>query len=144
MTNLCHVPISIDKFYQDSVACDVVDVDAFHILLGRPWQHDIDATHRGKEDIYVFPWKGKRVSMRPISPAPKATKEEEPKYIFICNQGESSMESKKTKQGFDLLVKKVTPPAEIHQKVEQSLEVSKGVIHDELPEGLPPMKNIQP
>ena len=60
----------------------------------------------------------------------------------MCNRGKFFVESTKTKQGFDLLVKKVTPPAEIHQKVEQSLEVSKGVVHDELPEGLPLMKNI--
>ena len=33
--NLCHVPISIDKFYKDSVTCDVVDMDTCHILLGR-------------------------------------------------------------------------------------------------------------
>ena len=33
---LCHVPISIDKYYQDSVICDVVDMDKCHILLGRP------------------------------------------------------------------------------------------------------------
>ena len=34
VTNFCHVPISISKFYQDSVTCDVVDMDAYHILLG--------------------------------------------------------------------------------------------------------------
>ena len=33
--DLCHVPISIGEFYQDSVACDVVDMDKCHILLGR-------------------------------------------------------------------------------------------------------------
>ena len=37
VTDLYHVPISIDKFYQDSVACDVVDIDKSHILLGRSW-----------------------------------------------------------------------------------------------------------
>ena len=36
VTYQCHVPISIDKFYQDSVACDVVDMDKYHILFGRP------------------------------------------------------------------------------------------------------------
>ena len=25
--DLCHIPISIGKFYQDSVACDVIDMD---------------------------------------------------------------------------------------------------------------------
>jgi len=33
--DLCHIPISIDKFYEDSFACVVVDIDKCHILLGR-------------------------------------------------------------------------------------------------------------
>jgi len=36
VTNLCQVPISIGKFYQVSVTNVVVDMDACHILLGRP------------------------------------------------------------------------------------------------------------
>ena len=53
--NLCHVPISNCKIYQDFITCDVVDMDACHILLQRPWQYDVDATHKSKENIYVFP-----------------------------------------------------------------------------------------
>jgi len=34
VTNLCHVPISIDKYYQDTVACDVVDMDTCYIFWG--------------------------------------------------------------------------------------------------------------
>jgi len=34
--DLYHVPILIGKYYQDIVACDVVDMDTCHILLGRP------------------------------------------------------------------------------------------------------------
>jgi len=52
--DLSHVSISSDKFYQDSVACDVVDMDACHILLGRAWQHDVDATYIRKMNIYMF------------------------------------------------------------------------------------------
>ena len=97
ITDLCHISISIDKFYQDFIACDVVDIDACHMILGRPWQHDVDATHRSKEKIYVFPWKGKIVSMRPIPPAPRPTKEEEPKFISISNRVKSSVDSKHKK-----------------------------------------------
>jgi len=32
----------------------VVDVDTCHILFGRPWQYDVDATHKSKENIYIF------------------------------------------------------------------------------------------
>nr|GMD29224.1 transposon Ty3-I Gag-Pol polyprotein [Ipomoea batatas] len=34
---VCHVPVSIGKSYQDTVTCEVIDMDACHILLGRPW-----------------------------------------------------------------------------------------------------------
>ena len=85
VTNLCHVPNSIGKFYQDYVACDVVGMDACYILLRRPWQQDIDATFRGKMNIYMFTWEGKRIAMKPIPPVPKSAKEEKPKFIFICN-----------------------------------------------------------
>ena len=121
-------------------------MDTYHVLLGRPWQHDVDATHRGKENVYVFPWKGKRVAMRSILPAPKPAEEEEkPKFIFICNRGEFLVESKETKQWVYLLVKEeVTPPTKVLEKIKSLLEESKSVIHDEIPEGLLPMKNIQP
>jgi len=32
VADLCRIPISIDKFYQDYVACDIVDMDKCHIL----------------------------------------------------------------------------------------------------------------
>jgi len=32
---VCRVPLSIGKYYQDEILCDVVDMDACHILLGR-------------------------------------------------------------------------------------------------------------
>ena len=38
--------------YLDTVCCDVVPMDACHLLLGRPWQFDKDATHRGKTNTY--------------------------------------------------------------------------------------------
>jgi len=82
VTDLCHVPISIDEFYRDSIACDVVDMDKCHILLGRPWQHNIDATHKGKKNMYMFTWNGKRVGMRPILPTPKSTKEKASSYTY--------------------------------------------------------------
>jgi len=62
----------------------------------------------------------------------------------MCNRGEFFVKSKETKQGVALLVKeKVTSYAKVLDKMELLLEESKGVVHDELPERLPPMKNIQ-
>jgi len=68
-------------------------------LLGRSWQHAIDVTYKGKENIYMFTWKGKRIAMRQISPIPK--------------------ESKVTKQGFTLTVKEeVVSSTEISEKIQ--------------------------
>jgi len=39
-----------------------VDIDKRNILLEKPGQHNVDATYRGKENIYMFNWKGKIIA----------------------------------------------------------------------------------
>ena len=41
------VPFSIGLKYMDVVWCDVLCMDGFHLLLGRPWQYDRDVNHNG-------------------------------------------------------------------------------------------------
>nr|GMC71036.1 putative nucleotidyltransferase, Ribonuclease H [Ipomoea batatas] len=53
VTEICHVPISIGKSYEDTIVCEVIDMDACHILLGRPWQFDVDATHHGRQNVSI-------------------------------------------------------------------------------------------
>ena len=91
----------------------------------------------------MFNWKGKSVVMRPLLPTPKPTKERESKFISMCNQDKFLVESKERKPRFALVVKEgVTPPIEILKKMRLLLEEFKSVVHDELPEGLAPMKDI--
>ena len=45
------VSFSIGK-YNDEVYCDVVDMDACHILFGCPWQYNVDAKHSGRSNLY--------------------------------------------------------------------------------------------
>ncbi|GKE74136.1 putative nucleotidyltransferase, ribonuclease H, partial [Tanacetum coccineum] len=45
VTKICKVPLAIGKHYNDLVTCDV-DIETCHVLLGRPWQHDMDVTHQ--------------------------------------------------------------------------------------------------
>ena len=33
----CLIAFSIGKNYKDEVFCDVVPMDAYHLLLGKPW-----------------------------------------------------------------------------------------------------------
>ena len=65
VTEICRVPLSIGKYYQEEVFCDVIDMDAGHVLLGRPWQFDVDITYKRRKNIYLFDWGGKKIAMVP-------------------------------------------------------------------------------
>ena len=45
-------------------------MDASHVLLGRPWQYDVDITYKGRDNIYLFTWEPHKIAMVPLkSPA---------------------------------------------------------------------------
>ena len=44
------VPLSIDTTYKDDIYYDVVPMDAYHIMLSRPWQFDWNVVHNGKHN----------------------------------------------------------------------------------------------
>jgi hypothetical protein len=61
------VPFSIGK-YVDEVLCDVVPMQASHILLGRPWQYDRKAIYDGVKNRYTIVKDGKTVTLVPLTP----------------------------------------------------------------------------
>ncbi|XP_010456773.1 PREDICTED: uncharacterized protein LOC104738271 [Camelina sativa] len=61
------VPIVIGK-YEDEVLCDVLLMEASHILLGRPWQSDRGTSHDGFTNRYSFEYKGKKIILVPLTP----------------------------------------------------------------------------
>ena len=58
---VCKIPLSIRKYYKDEIVCDMVDMDASHILLGRSWHYDVDATYKGRDNTFVFWWFNKKI-----------------------------------------------------------------------------------
>jgi hypothetical protein len=44
-------------------------MQACSLLLGRPWEHDNDATHHGRSNKYTFVHKGKKYTLLPLTPA---------------------------------------------------------------------------
>lgn len=54
VSKMCQLPFSIGKSYQCKFTWDVVDMDACHLLLGRPWEFDQNVKHPGRENIYLL------------------------------------------------------------------------------------------
>jgi hypothetical protein len=61
------VPFSIGK-YVDEVLCDVVPMQASHILVGRPWQYDRKAIHDGVKNMYTTVKDGETITLLSLTP----------------------------------------------------------------------------
>jgi hypothetical protein len=66
----CHFTFLIRKHNSDSVLCDVVEMDACHIILERPWQYDVDTQHKGKDNVYIIFCDGWKIIFRPLQREP--------------------------------------------------------------------------
>ena len=68
VTNQVLVSLQIDK-YEDEVLCDVVPMEATHILLGQPWQFDRRVTYDCYTNKYTIPYRGKSIALVPLTPS---------------------------------------------------------------------------
>ena len=62
------VKLSIGK-YEDNVLCDVVPMEACHVLLGIPWQFDKKTMHNGLTNEITFTHKDRKFVLHPLSPS---------------------------------------------------------------------------
>jgi len=70
-------------------------MDASHVLLGRPWQFDVDATHKGKENSYPFTWNKRKIIILPNQPNGSASNEEGKRMLTISHTSNEFMENMK-------------------------------------------------
>ncbi|XP_010275023.1 PREDICTED: uncharacterized protein LOC104610208 [Nelumbo nucifera] len=141
------VPSSIGK-YHDKVYCDIVDMDAYHILLRRPWQFDTDARHMDRKNTYQFEKDGTRYTLLPIAEknianAPKA---HEKNFLTITHHHDEFVKDCKNTHEIHLLVVKgedVDDKNKIPAEVQGLLNEFNDVVPEELPNELPPMRDIQ-
>ncbi|GJY75888.1 transposon ty3-I gag-pol polyprotein [Tanacetum coccineum] len=108
VTKICKVTLAIGKHYNELVTCDVVDMEACHVLLGRPWQHDVDATHQGKSNMYLFKWSGKTIAMLPLGVvSPKKALESKTLVTLVASPKQFQAERKEKRVSYALVVKGV-------------------------------------
>ncbi|GAV87572.1 hypothetical protein CFOL_v3_30998 [Cephalotus follicularis] len=86
VTEICRMPLSIGKHYNSVVVCDVVDIITSHVLLGRPWQYDVNITYKGRDNIYIFTWGVHKIVMAPISNKPKDPMVRSQSFLIIVTK----------------------------------------------------------
>jgi hypothetical protein len=136
------IQFSIGKNYKDEVLCDVTPMDACHILLGRPWQLDRRAFHDGFKNTYSFEKDGTKITLALLRMlnTPKPSKEEGSNLLSICEVERTLTECR---EGYALVVVEKKDPTEIPLILQPLLEKFPDVIPEELPLGLPFMRDIQ-
>jgi hypothetical protein len=142
VTKKCLIQFSIGKNYKDEVLCDVVPMDACHILLGRPWQYDKRAFHDGFKNTYSFEKDGTKITLAPLRMlhTPKPSKGEGSNLLSICEVERALTDCGK---GYALVVVEKKDPIEIPLILQPLVEKFPDVVPEELPPGLPPMRDIQ-
>ncbi|XP_074278564.1 uncharacterized protein LOC141602156 [Silene latifolia] len=145
----CIVPFSIGKVYKDEVLCDVVHMDTYHLLLGRPWEFDRNTTHQGKENVYSFKHNGKKVTLTPLPPNQRGygspNMPEEVNGVLFLSEAAMIKEIKQEQPVLFLLSREINTeestgvPAEVQPLIQKYKEVFPA----ELPSGLPPLRGIE-
>ncbi|PHT31206.1 hypothetical protein CQW23_27543 [Capsicum baccatum] len=54
--------------YQDEVLCNMIPIQACHILLGRPREYDWSTKNDGKTNRYFLKLNGRKFTLHPLSP----------------------------------------------------------------------------
>jgi hypothetical protein len=143
----CRVPFSIGQSYRDEVLCDVVEMDACHVLLGRPWQYDVDATYKGRDNVYLFWWHGKKIILVPTGtnyPRQGCTPASKPSFLTV-GETDFMQEMKTAETILTMVVKGVESDLRegIPRLIQPMLEEFGDLMPKELPTEVPPMRDIQ-
>ncbi|XP_020266855.1 uncharacterized protein LOC109842381 [Asparagus officinalis] len=137
---ICQVSFSIGRTYIDEVLYDAVKMDACHILLGGPWQFDIDITHRGKNNVYIFKKNGCQIVLKPLTEkGPTKTIIADKKSFLVIDNEDFIKDVKQSDEVYTLVVsgKEDSASAKIPPEVHTLLQQFDAVMPDDLPSELP-------
>ncbi|XP_074278634.1 uncharacterized protein LOC141602228 [Silene latifolia] len=129
--------------YTDEVWCDIIPMNACHILLGRPWQFDRKVEHDGRANVYSVMKGNVRYNLKPMSPNKiKESKTKKGSMFMEAREVEEALA--RGKRTYVLLVRELGSVGVCDDRgVQELLEEFRDVFPDELPDGLPPLRGIE-
>ena len=114
-------------------------MDAFHLLLGRPWQYDREVSNNGRTNTYIFFFEGVKIVLIPSKQVLEKTNPTGvSKATALLSLAEFDEELKIAEIGYLLVGKDVAENDNIPEEVVPLLIEFSDVFPDELPDGLPP------
>ncbi|WOH04342.1 hypothetical protein DCAR_0623751 [Daucus carota subsp. sativus] len=140
------VNFSVGPTYHDAIYCDVVPMDACHLLLGRPWQYDNTVHHDGRSNTYSFMFRGKKIVLVPNKPKGSATTPvQTPPSITLLSRGPFQAAMEESGVVFVLFACPIASDtsATVPAAVQPLLDEFVDVFPDSLPSELPPLRDIQ-
>lgn len=143
VSKCCLVSFSIGQKYKDTVWCDVIPMDACHLLLGRPWQYDC-ALYDGYKNTYSFVKDGVKIRLAPLPPGEfdEGEKESKPLVSLVAKeQFKVKVEEAQAMTFVQLL--ESNEESNVPQEIEHLLAEFPDVVPADIPSGLPPMQDIQ-
>ena len=141
----CNVEFQICT-YKDVVLCDIIPMNVCHILLGRPRQYDRKIVHDGRKNTYSLEKDGRNHTLLPLKD--EAAQEELESNILLMTGKELLQEVKKEEELHFSLVGKPkviltsTKLDDFPIEVKILLHDFVDIVVDELPNSLPPVRNI--
>ncbi|XP_019059438.1 PREDICTED: uncharacterized protein LOC109117147 [Tarenaya hassleriana] len=118
--------------------CDVVPMQAGHILLGRPWQFDREVKHDGRTNHYSFVFNKRKISLAPLRPS-----QVHEMQVKLSKEGDNNKKPnfymKPSTEVLSVGSDQIVYPPEI----KKLLENFQDVFPEEPPAGLPPIRGIE-
>ncbi|PKU68398.1 RNA-directed DNA polymerase [Dendrobium catenatum] len=135
----CLVNFSIGKF-QDQAWCDVIPMDACHLLLGRPWQYDRKTVHDGASNTYSLMQAGEPIILLPLA----TSQDDMATDQLVISRAECHLAIQETSHCYLVLLKEVGDDICFHPlEVQPLIAEFQEIFVNELPAGLPPSRDIQ-
>ena len=142
VSKCCLVSFSVCPKYKDQAWCDVVTMDACHLLLGRPWLYDRRVTHDGRANTYSLLFNTTKIVLlltKESIPKPQAG---EGTTLLTRAQFEKELT---TTQTVYILIRKDERKIikVVSECIQPLLEAFRDVFPTNSPDGLPPLRDIQ-
>ncbi|XP_026443937.1 uncharacterized protein LOC113344089 [Papaver somniferum] len=132
----------VARYIGDKVWCDVVLMDACHLLLGRPWKYDRFMNHDGRSDNYSFMWNNKKLTLVPYRELMPKPQNVDGKNLLTYHK--MFIEELDDLEVFYILLDKESPSYDFFPpQVKPIIEEFQGVFPADLPNALPPLREVQ-